>query len=114
MSAPGIDTVGVDSPGSESHIITTTRRYGNASTMLVTTPAITSQVCPPSSAGPKTANLLVKPLVSGMPAKASRMNVNSAGVQRRTPAQPGPAGQVGGLAVGVADQGHHARTRRAP
>ena len=34
VNAPGMDTVGVDSPGSDSHIITTTRRYGKARIML--------------------------------------------------------------------------------
>ena len=33
VSAPGRETVGVDSPGSDSHISTTTRRYGNARMM---------------------------------------------------------------------------------
>jgi hypothetical protein len=64
--APGMDTVGVASPGSDSHI-TTTRRYGKARIMLLITPMTTSQVCPPPMAAANTANLLVKPLVSGMP-----------------------------------------------
>ena len=72
-----MDTVGVDSPGSLSQSTTTTRRYGKAISMLVITPKMTSQVCPSSTAAPKTANLLVKPLVSGMPATASRMNVKT-------------------------------------
>ena len=76
--APGMDTVGVFSPGSDSHIRTTTRRYGKASTMLLITPITTSQVCPPPMAAANTANLLVKPLVNGMPAKASMRKANAA------------------------------------
>jgi hypothetical protein len=51
---------------------------------------MTSQVWPPSIAAPKIANLLVKPLVSGMPANASRMNEKTAansGLLRPSPAQ---------------------------
>ena len=54
VSAPGMETLGVVSPGSDSHIITTTRRYGKARTMLVTTPAMTSQVCAAVDAPPRT------------------------------------------------------------
>ena len=90
VSAPGIETVGVLSPGSDSHISTTTRRYGKARIALVTTPAMTSQVCPALDAAANTPNLAVKPLVNGIPANASRMNVNSAaysGERRPRPAQ---------------------------
>src|SRR4051794_1442471 len=90
VSAPGMDTVGVFSPGSDSHIRTTTRRYGNARIALDTTPAITSQVWPAPIPAANTPNLAVKPLVSGIPANASRMNVNTAansGERRPRPAQ---------------------------
>src|SRR4051794_37357623 len=75
VSAPGIDTVGVVSAGSDSHISTTTRRYGKARIALEITPAITNQVWPTPMAAANTPNLAVKPLVNGIPAKASRMNV---------------------------------------
>ena len=85
-----MDTLGVVSPGSDSHIITTTRRYGKARMMLVITPKMTSQVWPPPIAAPNTANLAMKPLVSGMPAKASRRKVKTpanSGERRPSPAQ---------------------------
>ena len=44
---------------------------------LATTPTITSGMAPPSPAALKTANLPTNPLVSGMPAKASRNSENT-------------------------------------
>ena len=95
VNAPGTATVGVFSPGSDSHIITTTRRYGNARIMLVTTPAMTVAVChgaPTPKAAWNTANLLVNPLVSGMPAKASSRNVNTPATSGARLAQARPTG----------------------
>src|ERR1051326_310714 len=80
---PGMDTVGVDSPGSDCHISTIIRRYGKARIMLVTTPTTASHDDdePPNAAW-NTANLDVKPDVSGIPANASIRNV-------KTPANSG-------------------------
>ena len=69
------------------------------------TPTMTSQVWPPSMRRPEDRELAMKPLVSGMPAKASRRNVKTPANSGERRPRPGPAGQVGGLAVGVADQG---------
>ena len=59
------------------------------------------------SAAWNTAYLPKKPLVSGMPAKASRKKAKTPGQQRRALAQPGPARQVPRLAARVADQRDH-------
>ena len=44
---------------------------------LAITPTITSGIAPPSPAALNTANLLTNPLVSGMPANASRNSENT-------------------------------------
>jgi len=58
-------------------------------------------------AAEKIANLLMNPLVSGMPAKASIRKVKTAAVPA-TGAPVRPSGTGGSPAVGVPDQGHHA------
>src|SRR5690606_40719408 len=87
---PGRANRAVDAPGSESHIITTTRRYGNAMITLLMTPATTSHTSPADIAAPKTANLAVNPAVSGIPASASLTRLDAparTGEERPRPAQ---------------------------
>jgi len=49
---------------------------------LAITPTMTSGVAPPAMAAWNTANFPVKPLVSGIPANASRKNAKDTGDER--------------------------------
>ena len=105
---------GVDSPGSESHIITTTRRYGKARTMLVSTPAITSQACPASSAGREDGELAGEPAGQRDTGEGQQDEGED---RRRTTANAVPArpsGTGGSPRRRRRGPGSPRRTRRAP